>query len=99
MSSAEMSFFFLQHAKRWLLIVISFEQVRFKYLLIITGWMTNSVDLDHTRSVSCDQGPHYLLRPDCANTVNSRYLDFPYLELPLNSKWKTGPCFNTEIWQ
>ena len=28
--------------------------------------------------------------------VNSRYLDFGYLELPLISKRKSGPCFNTE---
>ena len=28
---------------------------------------------------------------------NSRYLDFGYLELPLISKRKSGPCFNTEI--
>ena len=30
-------------------------------------------------------------------TVNSRYLDFDYLEQPLISKRKSGPCFNTEI--
>ena len=30
-------------------------------------------------------------------TVNSRYLDFGYLESPLISKRKFGPCFNTEI--
>ena len=29
--------------------------------------------------------------------VNSRYLDFGYLEKPLISKRKSGPCFNTEI--
>ena len=32
-----------------------------------------------------------------AFTVNSSYLDFDYLELPLISKRKSGPCFNTEI--
>ena len=30
-------------------------------------------------------------------TVNSRYLDFGYLEKPRISKRKSGPCFNTEI--
>ena len=30
-------------------------------------------------------------------TVDSRYLDFGYLEKPLMSKRKSGPCFNTEI--
>ena len=30
-------------------------------------------------------------------TVDPRYLDFDYLELPLISKRKSGPCFNTEI--
>ena len=30
-------------------------------------------------------------------TVNSRYLDFGYLEKTLISKRKSGPCFNTEI--
>ena len=27
-------------------------------------------------------------------TVDSRYLDLSYLESPLISKWKSGPCFN-----
>ena len=31
------------------------------------------------------------------NTVNSRHLDFDYLEKLLISKRKSGPCFNTEI--
>ena len=31
------------------------------------------------------------------NTVDPRYLDFSYLEKPLISRWKSGPCFNTEI--
>ena len=30
-------------------------------------------------------------------TVDSRYLKFAYLEKPLISKWKSGPCFNMEI--
>ena len=33
------------------------------------------------------------------NTVESRYLELPYFELPLISKWKSGPCFNMKIWQ
>ena len=32
------------------------------------------------------------------NTVDSRYLDFGYLEQPLISKKKSGPCLNIEIW-
>ena len=31
------------------------------------------------------------------HTVDSRYLDFGYLELPLISKRKSGPCFSIEI--
>ena len=34
-----------------------------------------------------------------SNTVDSRYLELTYLEQPLISKWKSGPCFNTEIYQ
>ena len=30
-------------------------------------------------------------------TVDSRYLDFGYLEQPLISKKKSGPCLNIEI--
>ena len=30
-------------------------------------------------------------------TVDARYLDLAYLELPLISKWNSGPCFNMEI--
>ena len=32
-----------------------------------------------------------------SSIVNSRYLDFDYLEKPLISKKKSGPCFNIEI--
>ena len=32
-----------------------------------------------------------------AYTVDSRYLDFGYLELPLISKRKSGPSLNVEI--
>ena len=34
-----------------------------------------------------------------ANTVDSRYLELAYFELPLISKWKSGPCFNKKLWQ
>ena len=30
-------------------------------------------------------------------TVDLRYLDLAYLELPLISKWNSGPCFNMAI--
>ena len=33
------------------------------------------------------------------NTVDSRYLDYAYLEYPLISKWKSGPSFNMEFQQ
>ena len=33
------------------------------------------------------------------NTVDTRYLELAYLEYPLISKWKFGPCYNTEIYQ
>ena len=31
------------------------------------------------------------------STVDSRYLDLAYLEYPLISKWKSGPCLNMKI--
>ena len=33
------------------------------------------------------------------DTIDSHYLDLAYIEYPLNSKWKSGPCCNTEIYQ
>ena len=33
------------------------------------------------------------------STVEPRYLELAYFELPLISKWKSGPCFNMKIWQ
>ena len=38
---------------------------------------------DHCLSITC--------------TVDSSYLDFGYLEQPLVSKKKSGPCLNIEI--
>ena len=35
--------------------------------------------------------------PPLKYTVDSRYLDFDYLELPLISKRKSDPCVNIEI--
>ena len=37
----------------------------------------------------------------CSNlsTVEPRYLELAYFELPLISKWKSGPCFNMKLWQ
>ena len=32
-------------------------------------------------------------------TVEPRYLELAYFELPLISKWKSGPYFNMKIWQ
>ena len=32
-------------------------------------------------------------------TVEPRYLELSYFELLLISKWKSGPCFNMELWQ
>ena len=32
-------------------------------------------------------------------TVEPRYLELAYLELPRISKWKSGPCFNMKLWQ
>ena len=33
------------------------------------------------------------------NTVKPCYLELSYFELPLTSKWKSGPCFNMKLWQ
>ena len=33
------------------------------------------------------------------HTVELRYLELAYFELPLISKWKSGPCFNIILWQ
>ena len=35
----------------------------------------------------------------CLSTVEPRYLELAYFELPLISKWKSGPCFNMKLWQ
>ena len=32
-------------------------------------------------------------------TVEPHYLELAYFELPLISKWKSGPCFNMKLWQ
>ena len=32
-------------------------------------------------------------------TVEPRYLEFAYFELPLISKWKSSPCFNMKLWK
>ena len=34
-----------------------------------------------------------------AYTVEPRYLELAYFELPPISKWKSGPCFNMKLWQ
>ena len=31
------------------------------------------------------------------HTVDSRYLELAYLEWPLITKWKSGPCLNMKI--
>ena len=31
--------------------------------------------------------------------VEPRYLELAYFELPLISKWKSGPWFNMKLWQ
>ena len=36
---------------------------------------------------------------DRTNTVEPRYLELAYFELPLISKWKSSPCLNTKRWQ
>ena len=33
------------------------------------------------------------------STVEPRYLELAYFELPLISKWKSGPYFNMKLWQ
>ena len=36
-------------------------------------------------------------RPQNSDTVEPRYLELAYLELPLISKRKSGPCFNMKL--
>ena len=36
---------------------------------------------------------------DMLKTVEPRYLELAYFELPLISKWKSGPSFNMKLWQ
>ena len=43
--------------------------------------------------------PFLRFQPQKPNTVNSRYFELAYFELPLISKWKSGPCFNMKLWQ
>ena len=46
-------------------------------------------------SLECQQLP-----TGCVwNTVEPRYLEFAYFELPLISKWKSSPCFNMKLGQ
>ena len=33
------------------------------------------------------------------STFEPSYLELAYFELPLISKWKSGPCFNMKLWQ
>ena len=33
------------------------------------------------------------------DTEKPRYIELAYFELPLISKWKSGPCFNMKLWQ
>ena len=40
-----------------------------------------------------------LLRMKRLNTVEPRYLELTYFELPLISKWKSDPCYNMQLWQ
>ena len=43
---------------------------------------------------------NYCIRLNIAvNTVEPRYLELAYFELPLISKWKSDPCFNMQLWQ
>ena len=40
------------------------------------------------------------LEPEQKKTiVEPRCLELAYFELPLISKWKSGPCFNLKLWQ
>ena len=32
-------------------------------------------------------------------TVEPRYLELAYFELPIISKWNSGPCYNMKLWQ
>ena len=40
-----------------------------------------------------------ILRMRKVPSVEPRYLELAYFELPLISKWKSGPCFNMKLWQ
>ena len=52
---------------------------------------------DSKRACITAQSDQYLL--STLNTVEPRYLELAYFELPLISKWKAGPCFNMKLWQ
>ena len=46
------------------------------------------------------EASHFILMQlQITNTVEPRYLELAYFELPLISKWKSGPCFNMKLWQ
>ena len=59
------------------------------YKIYICGFITNSFRL------VC--GKQYRFVP--GTTVEPRYLELAYFELPLISKWKSGSCFNMKLWQ
>ena len=57
-------------------------------------WLLGNAPLKLLAAV---QVAHFSNRSKSETTVDSRYLDFGYLEQPLISKKKSGPCYNTEI--
>ena len=74
-------------------------------------WAANRADPDQmTHSVLSDlfllwivclntYNKHKFTILKCAYTVKPRYLELAYFELPLISKWISGPCFNMKQWQ
>ena len=67
--------------------------------------MDAHADLSGPCCVWC-KGPFIALCINCIvqatgkqSTVEPRYLELAYFELPLISKWKSGPCFNMKLWQ
>ena len=73
--------------KNWL-----FQIIRMEYV-----WNEYPLEARDTPKKRKSQTRFYWVCSCAVNTVDSRYLDFCYLELPLISKRKYDSCFNIEI--
>ena len=69
--------------------------IRMEFKYIIKPTYTEGVFHSHEIcNINIEQNTHKK-----TYTVEPRYLELAYFELPLISKWKSGPCNSTKLWQ